>query len=96
MVENENDLSFCQPWKDEYLKEIHKRYKWQRPTDNLKENMLVVVREENTPPNSWRLGRICKVYSGSDSPVDVANVNTPKGIITRPINKLVVLPFEIA
>ncbi|XP_075162874.1 uncharacterized protein LOC142235507 [Haematobia irritans] len=41
---------FCSRWKDEYLKELHKRHKWQTPTDNLKENTLVVVREENLPP----------------------------------------------
>lgn len=85
---------FCIRWKDEYLKELHKRHKWQKPTDNLNENMLVVIRDENLPPNSWRLGRICKVYSGSDKRVRVADILTERGTITRPITKLVVLPNE--
>ncbi|XP_075158044.1 uncharacterized protein LOC142231314 [Haematobia irritans] len=85
---------FCIRWKDEYLKELHKRHKWQRPTENLKENMLVVIREENIPPNCWRLGRIVKVYPGRDSRVRVADVTTAKGLITRPITKLVILPID--
>ncbi|XP_059222185.1 uncharacterized protein LOC131996637 [Stomoxys calcitrans] len=85
---------FCARWKDEYLKELHKRHKWQRPTENLEENMLVVVRDENTPPNTWRLGRISKIYFGSDRRVRVADVVTEKGVITRPITKLVILPSE--
>ncbi|XP_075157897.1 uncharacterized protein LOC142231164 [Haematobia irritans] len=85
---------FCTRWKDEYLKELHKRNKWKRPTDNLKEDMLVVVREENTPPNSWRLGRVSKIYEGTDRRVRVADIKTERGVITRPIVKLVILPTE--
>ncbi|XP_075162900.1 uncharacterized protein LOC142235535 [Haematobia irritans] len=84
----------CARWKEEYLKELHKRYKWQKPSENLEENMLVVVREENLPPNVWRLGRITRVYPGNDGRIRVADVRTERGIITRPITKLVVLPSE--
>ncbi|XP_075163079.1 uncharacterized protein LOC142235704 [Haematobia irritans] len=85
---------FCNRWKEEYLKELHKRHKWQRPTDNLQENTMVVIKEENLPPNCWRLGRIKKVHAGADNRVRVAELITQKGTITRPITKLVVLPFE--
>ena len=54
--------------------------------------MLVVIREENIPPNSWRLGRVERVIVGKDSLVRVADVRTERGIIRRPIVKLVVLP----
>ena len=83
---------FCVRWKHEYLHELHKRYKWKSPSDNLKEGMLVVIREENLPPNSWRLGRIERVVAGKDSLVRVADVRTERGVIRRPIVKLVVLP----
>ncbi|XP_075150652.1 uncharacterized protein LOC142224750 [Haematobia irritans] len=85
---------FCLRWKEEYLKELHKRHKWKQPSENLQENAMVVIREENLPPNCWRLGRVTKVYPGADNRVRVAEVRTQKGIITRPITKLVVLPFE--
>lgn len=86
--------NLCMRWKEEYLKELHKRYKWQKPSANLEENMMVVIRDENLPPNSWRLGRISKVYPGPDARVRVADIRTERGTITRPITKLVVLPSE--
>ncbi|XP_075162725.1 uncharacterized protein LOC142235353 [Haematobia irritans] len=85
---------FCSRWKNEYLKELQKRHKWKRSEEDLRENMLVVVKEENLPPNSWRLGRITKVHHGNDNRVRVAEVHTQKGTITRPITKLVVLYDE--
>ncbi|XP_059223375.1 uncharacterized protein LOC131997094 [Stomoxys calcitrans] len=85
---------FCIRWKGEYLKELHKRHKWKRPTENLAENMLVVVKDENLPPNCWRLGRISKVHPGSDGQVRIVDITTEKGIIARPITKVVVLPFD--
>ncbi|XP_037810628.1 uncharacterized protein LOC119602902 [Lucilia sericata] len=52
----------CRRWKDEYLKELHKRNKWKFPEKNLKENDLVVLRSEPLCPTEWRLGRIIKIY----------------------------------
>lgn len=34
---------FCFPWKEEYLKELHKRNIWQLPTRNLQNKDMVVV-----------------------------------------------------
>lgn len=78
-------------WKEEYLKELHKRYKWKHPQRDVQINDLVVIRQENLPPNKWRLGRVLKVYPGSDHRVRVADIKTQKGIISRPIVKLCVL-----
>lgn len=83
---------FSVRWKNEYLSELHKRNKWKEPTTNLAENTLVVIRDENLPPNSWRLGRVTKVYLGADHRVRVADILTERGSIVRPITKLVVLP----
>ncbi|XP_017465091.1 PREDICTED: uncharacterized protein LOC108358328 isoform X2 [Rhagoletis zephyria] len=79
-------------WKEEYLKELHKRYKWKSPQKDIAVDDLVVVRHENLPPNEWRLGRVTKIYKGSDKRIRVADIRTQKGLITRPIVKLVVLP----
>ncbi|XP_075150561.1 uncharacterized protein LOC142224663 [Haematobia irritans] len=78
---------FCCRWKNEYLKELHKRYKWQREKENIRENMVVAIRDDN-PPNSWRLGRISKLHFGVDNKVRVADIITQRGTITRPIAKL--------
>lgn len=82
----------CRRWKEEYLKEMHKRNKWKFPQVNLKENDLVVLKNEPCCSNEWRLGRIVKVYPGSDGKIRVADLKTQNGIITRPIHKLVLLP----
>ncbi|XP_062123208.1 uncharacterized protein LOC133836632 [Drosophila sulfurigaster albostrigata] len=41
---------FCVRWKSEYLKELHKRNKWQSPSRDLQIGDMVVIREEN---RSW-------------------------------------------
>ncbi|XP_055841189.1 uncharacterized protein LOC129908595 [Episyrphus balteatus] len=82
---------FCRRWKDEYLKELNKRYKWKCPKRNIMLDDLVVIRDENLPPNEWRLGRIIKVYLGPDDKVRVVDVKTQNGVITRPITKLCIL-----
>ena len=61
--------NFCVRWKNEYLREMSKRNKWQKPEINLEEGVLVVIKDENLPPNSWRLGRVVKTYTGSDNRV---------------------------
>ncbi|XP_075158181.1 uncharacterized protein LOC142231459 [Haematobia irritans] len=85
---------FCLRWKEEYLKELHKRHKWKTSSENVKESDLVVIKEENLPPNCWRLGRISKVHPGSDGKVRVVDIVTEKGNITRPITKIVILPSD--
>ncbi|XP_070075733.1 uncharacterized protein [Drosophila takahashii] len=85
---------FCLRWKEEYLKELHKRTKWQFPTRNIQTGDMVVLKEENLPPNEWRLGRIQLVCPGADGKTRVAEVLTARGIIRRPIAKMIRLPME--
>lgn len=84
---------FAQRWKDEYLVELHKRNKWKFPQKDLQINDMVVIRNENLPPNEWKIGRVDKVYLGSDLKVRVADIRTANGLLTRPIVKLVLLPI---
>ncbi|KAH8258512.1 hypothetical protein KR044_011957 [Drosophila immigrans] len=42
---------FCIRWKEEYLKELHKRNKWQVPNVNLKIGDMVIVKEGTMPVN---------------------------------------------
>lgn len=85
---------FCFRWKEEYLKELHKRNKWQTPTRNIQVNDMVIIKEDNVPTNEWRLGRVHAVFPGTDHIVRVVDVQTVRGIIRRPIAKLVLLPIE--
>ncbi|XP_037820796.1 uncharacterized protein LOC119609875 [Lucilia sericata] len=83
---------FACRWKEEYLKEMHKRIKWKYPQKNFSIGDLVVIKKDKLPPNEWRLGRIEKVFPGHDNNIRVAEIRTSSGILTRPITKLVLLP----
>ncbi|XP_043062956.1 uncharacterized protein LOC120321436 isoform X2 [Drosophila yakuba] len=85
---------FASRWKAEYLKEFHKRTKWQIPTRNMSEGDMVIIKEDHVPSYGWRLGRVQRVYPGSDDKVRVVDVRTARGILKRPISKLVFLPVD--
>ncbi|XP_075170473.1 uncharacterized protein LOC142242836 [Haematobia irritans] len=82
---------FCLRWKDEYLKGLQKRYKWKFPQRDIEVGDLVVIRDEQLPPTSWKLGRVDDVHPGSDGRVRVADVRTANGVVRRPVVKLVIL-----
>lgn len=81
-------------WKEDYLKSLHKRYKWRFSVPNLKIGDFVVIIDDLLPPNEWRLGRIEKVHPGIDQQIRVVDVRTATGISKRPITKLCYLPYN--
>ena len=72
--------------------ELQTRYKWTKIKDNVKEGALVLIKEDNTPPQLWKLGRITRVYPGEDGLIRVADVKTRSGEFKRPVHKLALLP----
>ncbi|XP_075163644.1 uncharacterized protein LOC142236255 [Haematobia irritans] len=85
-------MQFAKRWKSEYLLELQRRYKWKTVQKNLKENDFVIVKEDNLPPTEWCLGRVIKVFSGTDSKIRVAEIRTKNGTVVRPLVKLCILP----
>ncbi|XP_055838851.1 uncharacterized protein LOC129906891 [Episyrphus balteatus] len=85
---------FSLRWKEEYLKGLMNRYEWKYPQRDIAVNDLVVLRNEQLPPNEWRLGRVLKVYRGPDDRVRVVDVKTQKGVVTRSVVKLCILPSD--
>lgn len=86
--------NFWSQWSREYLCSLQPRSKWQTGNLNLDVGTMVLVKDEQLPPNQWLLGRVIETFKGSDGKVRVANVKTPKGVIKRAIAKLSVLPIE--
>ncbi|XP_075150959.1 uncharacterized protein LOC142225069 [Haematobia irritans] len=86
--------TFAQRWKNEYITELQRRLKWKTTKNNIKENDLVIVKDDLLPPTDWRLGRVVKLFYGNDNNVRVADVLTKAGVITRPIVKLCILPNQ--
>ncbi|XP_041449352.1 uncharacterized protein LOC121404191 [Drosophila obscura] len=64
------------------------------PTRDLEVGDLVVIKEENIPAQEWRLGRVQNAYPGADDKVRVVDLLTARGLIKRPITKVVLLPME--
>ncbi|KAM8707485.1 hypothetical protein ACLKA7_011554 [Drosophila subpalustris] len=64
---------------------------------HIKEDMLVLIKEDNIPVMSWPMGRIVKTYPGQDNHVRVVDVKTASGIFKRPITRPAPLfPEEMA
>ncbi|XP_037929138.1 uncharacterized protein LOC119663594 [Teleopsis dalmanni] len=83
---------FWRKWSKDYLNELQVRTKWTAESPNVTTGALVLIHEDNTPPQRWPMGRNINCITGPDNLVRVVDVQTSKGIIRRPIHKLAVLP----
>lgn len=55
---------------------------------------LVVIKEDNQAPMKWKLGRVVKLFPGSDGISRVADLKTATGIIRRSFAKICPLPSQ--
>ena len=83
--------SFWQRWQDEYLTTLQARNKWRSDQPDAYVGQVVIVREENTPPSSWKIARVTAVHPGKDGKVRVVTLQTSTGEFQRPIAKIVPL-----
>ena len=83
---------FWRRWLREYLPSLQERQKWTRPTVNFEVGDVVLVVDENSPRNSWPLGRIQEVKPNKgDGLVRRVALKTKTSVLERPINKIVLL-----
>ncbi|CAK1585165.1 unnamed protein product [Parnassius mnemosyne] len=84
---------FWRRWSHEYIAELQLRTKWRtKSKESLQIDDLVLLKEENAPPLYWRLGRVRKLFPGSDGLTRVADIDTARGIVRRALNRIVLLP----
>lgn len=84
---------FWKRWQREYIAELHHRRKWKTNSTNPNVGDLVLIQEDDVPPLCWRLGRISKLFYGSKDGIPrVADVNTSRGCMRRPLVRLCALP----
>jgi hypothetical protein len=76
------------------LNSLQQRTKWRSQQPDLQPGMLVLLREDNLPPMSWRLAIISETLPGSYGHVRVVTVKTSSGQFKQPIHKLVALHVE--
>lgn len=70
------------------------RSKWYQHNGELKENMLVLIKDDNLPPLKWSLERIIKTYPGKESLSRVADIRKEDGIVRRAFSKICPLPLH--
>jgi hypothetical protein len=85
---------FWNRWQKEYIGELQHRSKWRSNKGRLMIGDLVLIHEDNVPPLCWRLGRVSKLFPGSDGIARVANLHTIRGTVRRPLVRLCPLPTE--
>jgi hypothetical protein len=86
--------TFWKRWSSqEYLHTLQQRTKWKIEHENLKIGEIVIIKEDNLPPQRWLLGRITQIYPGKDNKIRVATVRLKEGEKLRVIVKLIKLPI---
>ncbi|GFQ85683.1 DUF1758 domain-containing protein [Trichonephila clavata] len=65
---------FWKKWSYDFLS-LQPRKKWQIAQPNLKEDDIVLIKEEG-PPGTWPMARVLQVHPGNDGLVRVATVKT--------------------
>jgi len=85
---------FWKRWSKEYISELQQRTKWKKPFRPIKENTMVIIKEDNLPPFKWRLARVIAVHPDQNKTVRVATVKTTAGVLRIAVAKLCPLPME--
>ncbi|XP_047543174.1 uncharacterized protein LOC125075505 [Vanessa atalanta] len=88
---------FWTRWTKEYVSELQVRTKWMKSRDSLKEGTLVLIKDDNSPPLKWSMGRIVSTFPGKDGVSRVAANRVASGAITRrAFSKICPLPLDAA
>ncbi|KAM8718759.1 hypothetical protein ACLKA7_001467 [Drosophila subpalustris] len=89
---SELKLLFWRKWSRDYLLSLQQRVQWSKGEANLVEGAVVLVHDDNSPPQRWITGRVTRAIAGEDGKVRVAEIKTAAGVIKRPMHKLARLP----
>ena len=84
---------FWKIWSKEYLSRLQQRPKWTKIKEDFKTGDLVLIKDEQTPPSKWPLGRIMATHPGPDHLIRVVTVKTRSSTFKRNITKLSRLPI---
>lgn len=82
---------FWKRWSKEYLPLLQSRQKWTTIRKNLAVGDIVLVSVENSPRNSWPLGRVVEVFTDKKGLVRRTRVKVKGTVLERPIDKLCLL-----
>ena len=60
---------FWRRWKLEYLLNLQQRQKWQKTTRNSKVDDIVILQDDSSPRNEWKLARVVEALPSADGKV---------------------------
>ncbi|XP_014836152.1 PREDICTED: uncharacterized protein LOC106914091 [Poecilia mexicana] len=80
-------IGFCKRWHRDYLMDLKSVHRVNSPTPTLlKVGGVVLLGEDYTPRQTWKMGRIVEVFPGKDGLIRSCNVRTSTGgLLRRPI-----------
>jgi len=70
------------------LPDLTVRQKWTKEEVPLKQNDVILISDDNIPRGKWKLGKIVDTFPGKNGPIRTVGVQTKKGMINRPVQKL--------
>lgn len=85
---------FWKRWREEYLVTLQERKKWRREKESLRVGQLVIIKSENFPPAQWAMGSISQLIRSKDGIARSVVLRTEAGQLTRPVQKICILPVE--
>ena len=86
---------FKRRWKEEYLVSLQPRTRWKKTEPCLHVGQLVLITDELTPRNEWRLARVIKILSTDKNHVRRVLVTTAdRKTYERHVTSLVPLELE--
>jgi hypothetical protein len=59
--------TFWKRWSEKYLHTLQQRTKWKIEHENLKIGEIVIIKEDNLPPQKWLPGRITQIHPGKQN-----------------------------
>uniref|UniRef100_A0A034WFR5 Envelope fusion protein n=1 Tax=Bactrocera dorsalis TaxID=27457 RepID=A0A034WFR5_BACDO len=72
---------------------LQQRMKWKTKQANLVQGQIVIIKDEETHPAKWPLGKIIETHPGKDGNIRVVTLKLQNGILKRPVHKL--CPLEV-
>lgn len=75
-----------------YLLGLQTRGQWQKPSPDVQVGMVVLLIDPQLPRSLWQMGKVTKVFPGTDGRVRTVEVQIKDRVYTRPIARLIVLP----
>ncbi|XP_063994268.1 uncharacterized protein LOC135171569 [Diachasmimorpha longicaudata] len=82
---------FWTRWHREYISELNLRNKWAHGQHHITVGTIVLVKEDNLPPQQWAMGRVVQIHPGADGVIRTVTLQTPKGLLNRNVRKLAAL-----